>query len=38
MENLPTDYDSGTDFRLTKTQKVNMLTTQLQIGHVKNVL
>ena len=21
MENLPTDYDSGTDFRLTKTQK-----------------
>ena len=21
MENLPTDYDAGTDFRLTKTQK-----------------
>ena len=34
MEELPTDYTAGVDFRLNKTsQKVVMQTTQQVIGH-----
>ena len=38
MENLPADYDAGTDFRLTKTQKDQYADYSTSNWHVKSVL